>query len=162
MRQHAKHVNTYKNALFAVLCTCFLQVPLTAEQQKEVFYLCDPSPLALYDACDHPTTSGGDHIDTVIYKRGDLTEQRTQVKFGSFLLNRRCLKTTEKVFFNIASEASYVYILSGQKLVKNANNSQFWRVFENLKLAVKHCYQTGHLKQDKHWWKMPKFENATF
>ena len=27
----------------------------------------------------------------------------------------QCLKITEKVSFNIASEASYVYILSGQK-----------------------------------------------
>ena len=27
----------------------------------------------------------------------------------------RCLKITEKVSFNITSEASYVYILSGQK-----------------------------------------------
>ena len=34
----------------------------------------------------------------------------------------RCLKITEKVSFNIASEASYVYILSGQKLLKNAKN----------------------------------------
>ena len=50
---------------------------------------------------------------------------------------------TEKVSFNIASEASYVYILSGQKLFKNAKNGPFWRVFENLKLAVKQCYQTG-------------------
>ena len=48
----------------------------------------------------------------------------------------RCLKITEKVSFNI-------YILSGQKLIKNAKNGQFWRVFENLKLAVKQCYQTG-------------------
>ena len=55
----------------------------------------------------------------------------------------RCLKITEKVSFNIASEASYVYILSGQKLVQNAKNSPLWRVFENLKLAVKQCYQTG-------------------
>ena len=55
----------------------------------------------------------------------------------------RCLKVTEKVSFNIASEASYVYILSGQKLFKNAKNGPFWRVFENLKLAVKQCYQTG-------------------
>ena len=55
----------------------------------------------------------------------------------------RCLKITEKVSFNIASEASYVYILSGQKLIKNAKNGQFWQVFENLKLAVKQCYQTG-------------------
>ena len=57
--------------------------------------------------------------------------------------NAQCLKNTEKVSFNIASEASYVYILSGQKLIKNAKNGPFWRVFENLKLAVKQCYQTG-------------------
>ena len=30
----------------------------------------------------------------------------------------RYLKSTEKVAFNIASEASYVYILSGQKVIK--------------------------------------------
>ena len=42
-----------------------------------------------------------------------------------------------KVSFNIASEASYVYILRGQKLIKNAKNGPFWRDFENLKLAVK-------------------------
>ena len=34
--------------------------------------------------------------------------------------NAWCLKITEKVAFNIASEASYVYILSGQKFIKNA------------------------------------------
>ena len=55
----------------------------------------------------------------------------------------RCLKITEKVSFNIASEASYVDILSGQKLIKNAKNGPFWRVFEKLKVAVKQCYQTG-------------------
>ena len=32
----------------------------------------------------------------------------------------RCLKITEKVSFKIASEASYVYILNGQKLLENA------------------------------------------
>ena len=32
----------------------------------------------------------------------------------------QCSKITEKVAFNITSEASYVYILSGQKLIKNA------------------------------------------
>ena len=36
-----------------------------------------------------------------------------------------------------------IYILSGQKLNKNAKNGLFWRVFENLKLVVKQCYQTG-------------------
>ena len=55
----------------------------------------------------------------------------------------RYLKITEKVSFNITSEARYVYILSRQKLIKNAKNCPFWRVFENLKLAVKQCYQTG-------------------
>ena len=37
----------------------------------------------------------------------------------------QCLKITEKVSFNIASEASYVYFLSGQKLIKNAKNGAF-------------------------------------
>ena len=61
----------------------------------------------------------------------------------------RCLKITEKVSFNIASEASYVYILSGQKFIKNAKNGQFRRVFEKLKLAVKQCQQTGQFEKDK-------------
>ena len=34
----------------------------------------------------------------------------------------QCLKIAQIVAFNIASEASYVYILSGQKLIKNAKN----------------------------------------
>ena len=37
----------------------------------------------------------------------------------------QCLKIAEKVSFNIASEASNVYILSGQKFIKNAQNGQF-------------------------------------
>ena len=37
----------------------------------------------------------------------------------------QCLKITENVSFNIASEASYVYKSSS----KNAKNRQFWRVF---------------------------------
>ena len=55
----------------------------------------------------------------------------------------RCLKITEKVSFNIASEASYIYILRGQKLFKNAKNGPIWRVFENFKLAAKQSYQTS-------------------
>ena len=48
----------------------------------------------------------------------------------------QCLKITGKVAFNIASEASYVYI-------KMPKNGPFWRVFENIKLANKQSYQTG-------------------
>ena len=50
-----------------------------------------------------------------------------EIKFSTFSLAAlsissvaRCLKITEKVSFKIASEASYVYILSRQKLIKNA------------------------------------------
>jgi len=35
-------------------------------------------------------------------------------------VNAQCLKSTEKVSLNIASEASYVYILIGQRFSKNA------------------------------------------
>ena len=34
------------------------------------------------------------------------------------LMATQCLKITEKVSFNNASEASYIYILSGQNLIK--------------------------------------------
>ena len=40
-------------------------------------------------------------------------------------LDTQCLKITEKVSFNIASEASYVYILSGQKFIKNGQFGEF-------------------------------------
>ena len=41
-----------------------------------------------------------------------------------------CEKTTEKVsFYNIASEASYVYILNGQKLFKIGKSVQFGEFF---------------------------------
>ena len=43
----------------------------------------------------------------------------------------RCLKITEKVSFNIASEASYLYILSGQKLLKNAKIGQIGEFLKN-------------------------------
>ena len=51
-----------------------------------------------------------------------------------YRLESQCLKITEKVAFNIASEASYVYILSGQKLIKNAKNSQFGEFLKILSL----------------------------
>ena len=43
-----------------------------------------------------------------------------------------CLKITEKVSFNIASKASYVYILNGQKFIKNAKKKKTGRGFERL------------------------------
>ena len=42
----------------------------------------------------------------------------TLKKLSSITMITRCLKIPEKVSFNITSEASYVYILSGQKFIK--------------------------------------------
>ena len=50
--------------------------------------------------------------------------------------------------------------MNGQKLIKSAKNGPFWRLFENLKLAVKQCYQTGQFQLDKNWCEMPKLENS--
>ena len=55
------------------------------------------------------------------------------VNFGEFLKTEACGQT-------VLPDGS---ILIGQKLVENAQNGPFWRVFETLKLAVKQCYQTG-------------------
>ena len=58
------------------------------------------------------------------------------------------------------SAANYFYILSGQKFMKNAKKCSIWRVFENLKLAVKQCYQTGQFILNKNWGKLPKLKNS--
>ena len=70
--------------------------------------------------------------------KNNLTKQTNNEKRN---YTTHCLKLIEKVSFNIASEASYVYILSGQKFFKNAKSDQFEEGFENLKLAVKQYYQ---------------------
>ena len=44
---------------------------------------------------------------------------------GAKSTKARCLKITEKVSLNITGEASYVYVFSRQKLIKNAKNAQF-------------------------------------
>ena len=57
---------------------------------------------------------------------------------GRFTVLARCLKITEKVSFNIASEASYAYILSGQKFIKKC---QKWSNLASFYKA-KACGQT--------------------
>ena len=42
-------------------------------------------------------------------------------------IHAQCLKIIEKVLFDIASEASYDYITSRQKFIKNAKPDPFWR-----------------------------------
>ena len=58
----------------------------------------------------------------------------------------QCLKITKIVAFKIASEASYVYILNGKKLIESAKKYPFRRVFEKVRIVVKQCYQAGHFK----------------
>ena len=67
----------------------------------------------------------------------DLERSRRVKQISNFKLVHGVGKKPEKASVNIASEASYVYILSGQKLIKNAKKGPFQRVFEDLKLAVK-------------------------
>ena len=65
----------------------------------------------------------------------------------NFILHN--IKNHKKVSFNNASEASYVYNLSGQKFNQKCQKWSILASFENLKLAVKQCYQTGQFKMDK-------------
>ena len=49
--------------------------------------------------------------------------------FPTLTSSSHCLKMTPNVSFNIASEASKVYILSGPKFIKNAQKRPIWRLF---------------------------------
>ena len=55
----------------------------------------------------------------------------------------QCLKITEKVAFNIASEASYVYILRGQKLIKKGQklleNDKMLKITQNVAFFKKNA-----------------------
>ena len=74
--------------------------------------------------------------------------------------NSQCLKIAQKVAFNIASEASYVYILSGQKFIKNAKNGRFWRLFETWSSQSQSVTIHVSFKSTKNCWKKPKFINS--
>ena len=60
-----------------------------------------------------------------------------------------------KVLFKNVSETSYVYILSGQEFIKNAQNGHFWRVFEK-------CDNFGDFQTlwAEKWQKIPEREAA--
>ena len=92
-------------------------------------------------------------MSTSIYLSQDYCWHQNQKEEKQvFTSNSWCLKITEKVLFNIASEASYVYILSGQKFIKKgqkwSNLAIFWK--------PKACGQTE--LPDRSGWKL--VENA--
>ena len=64
-----------------------------------------------------------------------------------------CVKIDRKVAFNIASEASYVYILNGQKFIKN---DQFDKLFRTKSLRSNSATRQVTFDR-KNCWKMPKF-----
>ena len=70
------------------------------------------------------------------------------------------MKITKNVSFNIASEASYVYILSGQKFIQNAKNGRFWQVFG--KTCGQIVLPDRSLLKDKNWCKTPKIQFLRF
>ena len=64
-----------------------------------------------------------------LYAKSDQLDQiqlakKMSIAYQVIVLKRdpRCWKITEKVTFNIASEASYVYNLNGQKFIKTTKN----------------------------------------
>ena len=128
-------------------------VTSSKKEPKELFQLgrvASPTLIALFYGLPRKCTSCDENHNSEKRIRVFLRMSRSWLKLQieknveqMKCTQARCLKITEKVSFNIASEASYVYILSGQKLIKNAKNGPIWRVFENLKLAVKQSYQTG-------------------
>ena len=61
------------------------------------------------------------------------------------------LKIPEKVAFNIASEASYVYILSGQKFIKNVKKGQFGEILKNWSLWSDRLIAIGHKLVEMAW-----------
>ena len=71
---------------------------------------------------------------------GSSFQLNMSVHLSSCTTRTQWMKIIEKVPFYIASEASEVYILSGQKFIKNG---QFW-VFGNATFLVifKHCART--------------------
>ena len=72
------------------------------------------------------------HLEVSQQTSLSLLRPKTETKKSNYLLYyAQCLKITEKVAFNIASEASYGYILSGQKFIKNAKNGQFGEFLKN-------------------------------
>ena len=85
-----------------------------------------------------------------------------EIVFSTFQ-RPRWLEITEKVSFNIVSEASYVCILSRQKLFKNPKNCVNLASFWKPEVYSQTVIPDRSISIGKNWWKMPKLnnENAT-
>ena len=84
---------------------------------------------ALFEALEHNRKSAGNSNfqNSYIFCALGFILNVLHSKYNPYLAQAQpqCLKITEKVSFNIASEASFVHIFSGQKFIENANTGQF-------------------------------------
>ena len=63
----------------------------------------------------------GNHLEKIVF------QVIPQIYHNLDFLSEGIFSIRDKVSVNFGSEVSYVYILSGQKLIKNAQNGPFWR-----------------------------------
>ena len=82
----------------------------------------------------------GDFVDKEIVTGLEKETQQLLLRLDLVKSYAQCFKITQKVSFHIASAASYIYILSGQKYEKNGENGPFGGVFNQVSL-----------KKDKNW-----------
>ena len=71
------------------------------------------------------------------YENGMLIVLNFSARMNTVFENQR------KTFIQHCERSELSLHFEWTKVHKNANNSPIWRFFENLKLAVKQCYQTG-------------------
>ena len=76
-------------------------------------------------------------MSEALEKFGEHKEQFVKFYINTVFENHR------KVSFNIANEASYFYILSGQKLIQNAKKLSILASFWKAEACGQTIYQTG-------------------
>ena len=137
--------------------------------RKEVFWMCQERwKLQIINHFNREKLKWRWYIKTRAWWNVDLLmcverSKDHRVASSLFQINQstQCLRIAQKVAFKVASKASYVYILSGQKLVhfgeflsgfdkfsfskKKLEKQSIWWVFEKQKLVVKQCCQTCQL-----------------
>ena len=96
-----------------------------------------------------------------IFSQGIFTIPKSS---STFCVLHGVRKSQEKVSFNIASEASYVHILSKRKFIKNTKNCPFLASFWKPEVCGQTVLPDRSVLIGKNWRKMPKFKNsnATF
>ena len=147
MRQHAKHVNTKMLSLQTAVQHLFFPSPLSILQHqnngKKCFIYVTHLPL-LFMMRVTTLQRAGVIISILWFTKGEIWQNKEHKwNLGLFCWIHGVWKPQKRSFSTLRAKRATFNILSGQKLLKNAKNGPFWRVFENLKLAVKQCYQTG-------------------